>query len=135
ISQYAEREYGKDGNNGTNGKDQRGNSVCSVISVFSVFSLTLLLRRSSNPGLLPDRMQPMVILRSTSGDNFEERLLNGFRDGTSRAVADCAPVNFADRRDLDRRAGQERFVGVEQLVERQRADFDFVTQVARNLNC
>src|SRR5262249_37786336 len=81
--------------------------------------------RFTNPCLLPDRMQPVAIFWPSSGDDVEKCFLNRFGDGTARASADSAPLNFPDRHDLDSRAGQEGFIGVEQLVELQRADFDF----------
>src|SRR5262249_10262996 len=90
------------------------------------------LNRSTNPNLLIHRIQPVAVFRPTPGDDVEEGLLDRFSDGAARAGADRAPVDFADRRDLNRRAGQERLVGVEQLVELQGADFDSVTQVARD---
>src|SRR5262245_45750843 len=90
------------------------------------------LSRSTNPDLLIHRIQPVAVFRPASRDDVEECLLDRFRDGAARAGADRAPVDFANRRDLNRRAGQERLVGVEQLVELQGADFDFVPQVARD---
>src|SRR5262245_41089921 len=90
------------------------------------------LNRSTNPSLLIYRIQPVAVFRPASGDGVDERLLNRFSDGAARSGADRAPVDFADRRDLNRRAGQERLVGFEQLVELQGADFDLVTQVARD---
>src|SRR5882672_3767464 len=89
------------------------------------------LSRFANAGFLPNRMQPAAVFRPSSGDGFKECFLDRFRDWAGRAVADSAPVDFADRGDLDRRAGQEGLVGVEQLVEFERADFDFVTQITR----
>ena len=53
-----------------------------------------------------------MIFRPPPGDDIKKRLLDRLRNGTARAVADRLPVHFADRRDLDRRAGKERFIGV-----------------------
>src|SRR5262245_64003710 len=83
--------------------------------------------RFANICLLPNRMQPVMVFRPSSGDDVEERLLDRFRDGAARACPDGAPVDFADRRDLNRRAGQARLVGVEQLFELPGARFYFVT--------
>src|SRR5262249_11607413 len=77
---------------------------------------------------------PVAVFRPSAGDNVKESLLNRFCDGATSAIADGASVNLADRRYFNRSAGQERFIGAEQFVEFQRADFDFIPQVARNLN-
>src|SRR5215510_150454 len=55
--------------------------------------------RFANIRLLPNRMQPVMVFRPSSGDDVEERLLDRFRDGAARACPDGAPVDFADRRD------------------------------------
>ena len=66
-----------------------------------------------------DGRQPVGVARVPSVDDREEQLLEPRRDRTRPAGPDAPAVQLADRRDLDRRSGEERLVREVHLVPRE----------------
>src|SRR3954469_15592868 len=62
--------------------------------------------------------QPFGVFRIAAVHDVEERALDLLGDRPARARTELDAVELADRRDLGRRAGEERFVGDVDLVAR-----------------
>src|SRR6185312_16999043 len=65
-----------------------------------------------------DVREPARVRRIAAVDGVEEHRLQTRRDRSARAVADRTMIELADRRDLGRRSGEERFVCDVDLVAR-----------------
>src|SRR5262249_38793873 len=65
----------------------------------------------------PHARQPLGMGAGVGSSNhIEILLLQPLRNGADRTVADLAVINFADRRDLGGRSGEENLVGEVELV-------------------
>src|SRR5690349_6373958 len=65
-----------------------------------------------------DLGEPVGVLGIAAVHDVEERALDLLGDGPARSDADLDAVEFADRRDLGRGAGEEGFFGDVDLVAR-----------------
>src|SRR5260370_35858631 len=83
---------------------------------------------------LVDEVQPFPISLRLARRGFEERTLNVARDLTGTSLADLHAVDFRDRGNLRRCAGEERLVCDEQVFDRERARLDRVAEVAGDLD-
>src|SRR5205085_10529745 len=68
---------------------------------------------------LPRVREPAVVLRKAAVHRLEVRLLDAKRDRSRLASSHRTAVHLRDRRNLDRRAGEERLIGSGDVVERE----------------
>src|SRR5881628_1915337 len=73
-----------------------------------------------------NRTQPLAVTRAAPAHSIKEHPLNLSRDGAALARADDSLLDFADRRDFRRRAGEESFVRTEQIFFPQQPNFGSV---------
>src|SRR2546430_796992 len=68
---------------------------------------------------LPGVREPAVVLRKPTVHGVEVRLLDAKRDRSRLASSHRMSVHLRDRRNLDRRAGEERLIGAGDVIERE----------------
>src|SRR5437868_6739447 len=68
---------------------------------------------------LPRIREPGVVLRKAAVHRPEVRLLDAKRDRSRLASSHRTAVHLRDRRNLDRRAGEERLIGSGDVIERE----------------
>src|ERR1700687_1351170 len=78
-------------------------------------------------------MEPVFVPRVAARRSRKENLLNLPGNRPALAVIDRHAVNFTDWRNLSCCSREERFVGIEQVMEPQRPCFHSIAKVVRDL--
>src|SRR6185369_1097135 len=76
-----------------------------------------------------DMMEPIVVSRFAAFDGGKENALDLFRNWTTSAAINRDTINFTNRRYFRSRAGEERFIGLDEIFERHGASDNAMSEI------